>query len=143
MRVSEVLTVKGDAVVTISPDATVNELVALLKQHNIGAAVVSTGDRAVSGIVSERDVVRGLAAGSGILDKKVSEIMTASVRTADPHDTVDDLMKLMTEHRIRHVPVVVDGGLHGIVSIGDVVKSRIGELEFEREQLTSYVTGGA
>jgi CBS domain-containing protein len=105
--------------------------------------VVSTGDRAVSGIVSERDVVRGLAAGSGILDKKVGEIMTPSVRTADPHDTVDDLMKLMTQHRIRHVPVVVDDRLHGIVSIGDVVKSRIGELEFEREQLTSYVTGGA
>lgn len=143
MRVSEVLTVKGDDVVTISPDATVSELVALLKKYNIGAVVVSTGDRAVSGIVSERDVVRGLAGEGDVLKRTVGEIMTANVRTADPHDTVDDLMKLMTEHRIRHVPVVIDSALHGIVSIGDVVKSRIGELEFEREQLTSYVTGGA
>jgi CBS domain-containing protein len=143
MRVSDVLTVKGDDVVTISPDATVRELVALLKQYNIGAVVVSTGDRVVSGIVSERDVVRGLVVEEGVLAKTVGEIMTANVRTADPHDTVDDLMKLMTEHRIRHVPVVADGGLHGIVSIGDLVKSRIGELEFEREQLTSYVRGGA
>jgi CBS domain-containing protein len=143
MRISDVLHIKGDDVVTISPDAAVSELVALLGQHNIGAVVVSTGDRAVSGIVSERDVVRSLGRGDDVLKQRVGDIMTANVRTAGPNDSVDDLMKLMTDHRIRHVPVVVDERLHGIVSIGDVVKSRIGQLEFEREQLESYVTGGS
>jgi CBS domain-containing protein len=141
MRISEVLHIKGDDVVTISPDATVSDLVALLGKHNIGAVVVSTGERAVSGIVSERDVVRGLGRTSDVLGLTVADIMTADVRTAGPRDSVNDLMKLMTDHRIRHVPVVVDDKLHGIVSIGDVVKSRIGELEFERQQLESYVTG--
>jgi CBS domain-containing protein len=143
MRISEVLHIKGDDVVTISPDAAVSELVALLGQYNIGAVVVSTGDRVVSGIVSERDVVRSLGRGDDVLRQTVGDIMTANVRTAGPRDSVDDLMKLMTDHRIRHVPVVVDGRLHGIVSIGDVVKSRMGELEFQREQLESYVTGGS
>jgi CBS domain-containing protein len=143
MRISEVLHIKGDDVVTISPDAAVGDLVALLGQHNIGAVVVSTGDRIVSGIVSERDVVRSLGRGHDVLKQRVGDIMTANVRTAEPGDSVNDLMKLMTDHRIRHVPVVVDGHLHGIVSIGDVVKSRMGELEFEREQLESYVTGGS
>jgi CBS domain-containing protein len=143
MRISDVLQIKGEDVVTISPDAAVSELVALLGQHNIGAVVVSTGERVVSGIVSERDVVRGLGRGENVLEQRVGDIMTADVRTAGPSDSVNDLMKLMTDHRIRHVPVVVDGRLHGIVSIGDVVKSRMGELEFEREQLQSYVTGGS
>jgi CBS domain-containing protein len=142
MRISDVLQTKsgGGAVVTVSPDTTVRDLIALLAEHNIGAVVVSTDDNAVAGIVSERDVVRGLKDGTGVLDGEVGSIMTADVRTADPHDSVHDLMKLMTEHRIRHVPVVSDGDLHGIVSIGDVVKSRIGELEFERDQLSSYVS---
>jgi CBS domain-containing protein len=142
MRISEVLTIKGDDVVTISPDATVSELVALLGKYNIGAVVVSTGERVVSGIVSERDVVRGLDNSEDVLSKTVADIMTANVRTVSPRESVNDLMKLMTEHRIRHVPVVVDERLHGIVSIGDVVKSRIGELEFEREQLETYVHSG-
>jgi CBS domain-containing protein len=141
MRISEVLHVKGDNVVTISPNATVRELVAMLKEHNIGAVVVSTGSGTVSGIVSERDVVRGLAEGTAVLDRTVNDIMTARVHTAAPTETVDHLMKLMTENRIRHVPVVVDGTLHGIVSIGDVVKSRMNELQFERDQLESYVAG--
>jgi CBS domain-containing protein len=141
MRISEVLHVKGDNVVTISPDSTVRELVALLKEHNIGAVVVSAGSGAVSGIVSERDVVRRLAEGTGVLDAAVADIMTAKVLTATPTETVDHLMKLMTDNRIRHVPVVVDESLHGIVSIGDVVKSRMNELQFERDQLESYVAG--
>lgn len=141
MRISEVLQVKGDDVVTISPEATVRDLVALLKEHNIGAVVVSAGDRAVSGIVSERDVVRRLADNAAILDAAVTDIMTASVQTATLNESVDDLMKLMTENRFRHVPIVVDGRLHGIVSIGDVVKSRMRQLEFERDQLESYVAG--
>ncbi len=141
MRIVDVLHTKGDDVVTISPEATVRELVALLGEHNIGAVVVSSGERVVAGIVSERDVVRGLVAGVEILDARVGDIMTEQVRTAEPNESVNGLMKLMTEHRIRHVPVLVDGVLHGIVSIGDVVKSRIGELEFERDQLESYVAG--
>ena len=140
MRINDVLHTKGDAVVTVAPDVTVRDLIALLAEHNIGAVVVSTADTPVAGIVSERDIVRGLVRGVEVLDTPVSDIMTAEVRTATPQETVHDLMRLMTEHRIRHVPVVVEGALHGIVSIGDVVKSRIGELEFERDQLTSYVS---
>jgi CBS domain-containing protein len=140
VRVSDVLNTKGGDVVTVSPDTSVRDLVALLAEHNIGAAVVSTPSAAVAGIVSERDVVRRLAHGTGVLDATVAEIMTSDVRTAEPEESVVSLMRLMTEHRIRHVPVVVGGELHGLVSIGDVVKSRIGELEFERDQLSSYVT---
>lgn len=141
MRISDVLQVKGDDVITIAPDATVRELVDLLNTHNVGAVVVSAGNRTVDGIVSERDVVRGLGTSADLFSAPVSTIMTASVRTAGPSESVHDLMRLMTEHRIRHVPVVVDDALHGIVSIGDVVKSRINELEFERDQLESYVAG--
>jgi CBS domain-containing protein len=141
MRISEVLHAKGDNVVTISPDATVRDLVTLLKEHNIGAAVVSSGSGTVAGIVSERDVVRGLADGAEVLDRAIVEIMTERVHTAAPSESVDHLMKLMTDNRIRHVPVVVDGSLHGIMSIGDVVKSRMDELQFERDQLESYVAG--
>ncbi|MBA2574479.1 MAG: CBS domain-containing protein [Nocardioidaceae bacterium] len=140
MRIQEIMQGKGGSIVTASPDTTVRELVALLTEHNIGAVVVSSGESQIAGIVSERDVVRRLAAGVDILDSAISEIMTSEVRSASPRDTVDDLMRLMTEHRIRHVPVVVDGSLQGIVSIGDVVKSRMGELEFERDQLSSYVS---
>ncbi len=140
MRIHEIMQGKGGSIVTASPDTTVRELVALLTEHNIGAVVVSSGESQIAGIVSERDVVRRLATGVDILDSAISEIMTSEVRSAAPNDSVHDLMRLMTEHRIRHVPVVVDGALQGIVSIGDVVKSRIGELEFERDQLSSYVS---
>jgi CBS domain-containing protein len=101
--------------------------------------VVSEDGERVSGIVSERDVVRRLHADAAVLDTPVSSIMTADVRTCAREDSLTDLMQTMTEHRIRHVPVVTDGRLTGIISIGDVVKNRIGELEFERDQLDSYV----
>ncbi len=140
MHIREVLKSKGSSVVTVSPEHSVRDLIAVLGEHNVGAVVVSTDEAALSGIVSERDVVRGLVEGTGVLDHPVSSIMTAKVRTASPDDTVEDLMLLMTKHRIRHVPVVVDGELLGIVSIGDLVKSRISELEFERDQLESYVS---
>ena len=139
MHISEVLKSKGDDVVTVSPAETVRSLVTTLAERNVGAVVVSSDGTSIEGIVSERDVVRGLVDGTELLDSPVSTIMTAEVRTASPTDTVHDLMLLMTEHRVRHVPVVVDGRLRGIVSIGDLVKSRIGELEFERDQLDSYV----
>jgi CBS domain-containing protein len=140
MKINDVIHAKSQqAVVTISPDATVRELVALLAEHNVGALVVSDDGERVSGIVSERDVVRRLHAGDAVMDAPVSMIMTEDVRTCTGSDGLTDLMQTMTEHRIRHVPVVADGRLTGIISIGDVVKSRIGELEFERDQLDHYV----
>jgi len=140
MRIHDVLQGKpSHDVITIRPDATVRELVALLAQHNVGALIVSANGESVDGIVSERDVVRRLHSDVAVLDGPVGEIMTADVHTADPDHALEALMSLMTEHRIRHVPVLADGKLVGIISIGDVVKSRIGELEFERDQLDSYV----
>ena len=140
MRIKDVIHAKArQDVVTISPEATVRELIALLAEHNVGALVVSDDGERVSGIVSERDVVRRLHADEAVLDTAVSQIMTSDVRTCSGDDGVTDLMQTMTEHRIRHVPVVADGRLTGIISIGDVVKNRIGELEFERDQLDHYV----
>jgi len=140
MRIGDVLKAKpSHDVVTISPDATVRELVALLAEHNVGALIVSSDGSSVDGIVSERDVVRHLHRDAEILDGEVAAIMTAVVETCDADSVLDDLMRVMTERRIRHVPVVADGGLIGIISIGDVVKHRIGQLEFERDQLDHYV----
>jgi CBS domain-containing protein len=140
MRISDVLSSKpGGQVVTIAPDATVRDLLGLLSQHNIGAVVVSADGQAVDGIVSERDVVRRLHEDQGVLDGAVSAIMTRDVATTAPHTPVDDLRRLMTERRIRHVPVVADGGLVGIITIVDVVKTSLDQLQFERDQLDSYV----
>jgi CBS domain-containing protein len=140
MRISDVLTSKsGDQVITIGPDATVRELLGLLAQHNVGAVVVSADGEGVDGIVSERDIVRRLAESDAVLDGAVSAIMTSDVQTCAPDVPVDDLRQLMTERRIRHVPVVTNGKLTGIISIGDVVKSSIGQLEFERDQLDNYL----
>lgn len=143
MRITDILRHKGADVVTTAPDQTVRELVAILKQHNLGAAVVSVDGRTVSGIVSERDVVRRLAEGPEVLDQPIETIMTPAdrLRTCGPTDSVDSLMELMTQNRIRHVPVLDDDGrLAGIVSIGDVVKSRIDELQFQRDELENYVS---
>lgn len=140
MRIRDIVRTKGDAVATVRPDATVRELLATLAEHNIGAAVVSADDTTIAGIASERDVVRHLhAQGDRLLAQPVSEIMTADVRTCDLDDHVDELRRVMTEHRIRHLPVLRDGRLAGIVSIGDVVKSAIDELETEREHLVGYI----
>jgi CBS domain-containing protein len=140
MRISDVLSSKpDDQVVTIPPDATVRDLLGLLARHNVGAVVVSGDGEAVDGIVSERDVVRRLHEDESVLDGAVSAIMTSNVVTTEPHTPVDALRVLMTERRIRHVPVVSEGRLIGIMSIGDVVKSSIDQLQFERDQLDSYV----
>jgi len=140
MRISDVLTSKpSHEVVTISPDATVRELLGLLAEHNVGAVVVSGDGQGVDGIVSERDVVRHLHEDESVLDGPVRVIMTSDVATCEPTTPVDDLRVMMTERRIRHVPVVIDGRLSGIISIGDVVKSSIDQLQFERDQLDSYV----
>ena len=140
MRITDVLSSKASHdVITIVPDASVRDLLALLSQHNVGAVVVSGDGQAVDGIVSERDVVRRLHEDDGVLDAPVSQIMTSDVRTCEPGTSVDELRVMMTERRIRHVPVVEDGRLTGIISIGDVVKSSLDQLQFERDQLDSYV----
>lgn len=142
MRIKDVLTAKdaGD-VATIAPQATVRDLLGMLSERNIGALVVSDDGEQVIGIVSERDVVRRMTDGSEAFDATVDSIMTTDVHVCQPSDSLDDLMRLMTLRRIRHVPVVIDGRLHGLVSIGDAVKARISELEFERDQLNQYVAG--
>ena len=140
MRIRDILRAKGATVVTVSPDATVRELLAALAEHNVGALVVSEDGERVAGIVSERDVVRRLHEhGGALLDSTVSSIMTVEVRTCAPDEKIDDLRRIMTDHRIRHLPVVVDERLVGIVSIGDIVKSAISELETEREHLVDYI----
>jgi CBS domain-containing protein len=140
MRIREVLAGKAvQGVVTITPDTSVRDLVARLAEHNIGAVVVSTDGVTVEGIVSERDVVRRLGRDDAVLDATVGAIMTSEVQTARPDQTINELMVVMTEGRFRHLPVVHEGRLTGVVSIGDVVKHRMKELEFERDQLDSYV----
>ena len=140
MRITDVLRRKGDLVVTLSPDDPVRALLDALAEHKVGALVVATADGSVEGIVSERDVVRHLQArGEAVLDQPVGAIMTSPVHTALPETSLDELMVLMTQQRIRHVPVVVDDRLAGIISIGDVVKHRIEELQSERDQLTAYI----
>jgi len=141
MRVNEVLKRKGGSVVTIAPDRSVRELLGLLAEHGIGAAVVSPDGQTVAGIVSERDVVRRLAAdGDAILDGNVEAIMTADVETCSPGDELEALMATMTEHRIRHLPVCEEGRMTGLVSIGDVVKHRMSEVQAERDHLTAYIS---
>jgi CBS domain-containing protein len=142
MQVASILAGKGSEVATISPDASVAEAVEQLRSLGVGALVVSTDGRTLVGIVSERDVVRRLAAdAAGALSLPVKDVMTTSVHTCRVDDAVERLMVMMTEHRIRHVPVLVDGELAGIVSIGDVVKERLGQLERENQALYEYFTG--
>ena len=140
MRIRDVVAAKNDQkVVTVSPDATVRDLLALLAEHNVGALVVSGDGESVVGIVSERDVVRRLHSNAELLSATVESIMTTDVRTCSPDEQLDDLMSLMSQRRIRHVPVCDGDRLVGIVSIGDVVKHKIDALQFERDQLDSYV----
>jgi CBS domain-containing protein len=138
--VSDLIKRKGSAVTSAPPETTVATLLDLLAEHRIGAVVVSA-DGGVDGIVSERDVVRALrTTGARLLDEPISTVMTSEVVVTGPGDTVEDMMRLMTERRIRHVPVVTeDGRMAGIISIGDVVKSRIDELEADRDQLIGYI----
>jgi CBS domain-containing protein len=148
VKISQILATKSTGTITIAPDANVTELLRLLAEHRIGAVIVSADGTHIDGIVSERDVVRAMAADpdagttGGVRPKPVSAIMTAEVRTLGPDDTVDDAMQVMTSSRIRHLPVVDGDELVGIVSIGDVVKARLAALEDERAALVDYVTRG-
>jgi CBS domain-containing protein len=140
MKVKRVLAQKGTYVVTASPELSVAQLCVVLAEHNIGAAVVKDGDDVV-GIASERDVVRAVSeSGPDVLHQPVSAIMTDIVAVCEPDNSTDDLMVTMTARRIRHVPVIEEGELHGIVSIGDVVRVAMQELEDEKAMLLGYIT---
>jgi CBS domain-containing protein len=142
MHISDVLRVKGTHVVTITPDTKVRRLLAVLAEHRIGAVVVSHDGISVDGIAGERDIVRALAKrGAAVMSEPVTAICTADVRTVTPQTPIEEVVRMMTEHRVRYAPVATDGGLRGIVSIGDVVKNRIYELESERAALTDYIRG--
>jgi len=144
MKVKSILSAKGTDVATVRPDATLVDVTAALRDHGVGALVVSTDGSTIDGIVSERDVVRALAAhGGATLERSVSSVMSDDVVTCDPTDTMDELMAMMTARRIRHVPVTENGSLAGIISIGDVVKARLGQLEQENDQLYDYIQGRA
>jgi CBS domain-containing protein len=143
MNVQSILSAKGSAVATIDSTATLAQATASLRDHGVGALVVSSGGGTIEGILSERDVVRALAAhGGGTLGRSVASAMSTDVVTCRAEDTVDELMAMMTARRFRHLPVVDDSGaIAGIVSIGDVVKHRLGELENENQQLFDYIQG--
>ncbi|MGY1634728.1 CBS domain-containing protein [Geodermatophilus sp. SYSU D01186] len=140
MHITQLLRRKGAHVATVEASASIRTALALLAEHGVGALVVSADGRSVDGIVSERDVVRALhERGAGLLTDPVSSVMTADVHTCAPGAGVEELARTMTDHRVRHVPVVDGGRLVGIVSIGDVVKARLDELENERAQLVDYI----
>jgi CBS domain-containing protein len=140
MNVDSILKSKGRDVVTIASDATINDAVLMLRRKRIGALVICPQGGAVEGILSERDIVRALADyGARVFDLPVSALMTRRIVACSPGDSVADLMAKMTELRIRHLPVVEDGALAGIVSIGDVVKSHIDEVEHEASALRQFI----
>ena len=141
MLIAAILRAKGTEVVSVAPETTVADLLTALTRHGIGAVAVAR-DEALIGIVSERDVVRGLERyGADLLAAPVADIMTADVHTCTPDDTVESVSEAMTRHRFRHVPVMSQGRLAGLVSIGDVVKSRLRVLEEDRAQLEAYIQG--
>ncbi len=141
MQVSKILENKGSDVHTIRPDATIESAIAALRDHGIGALVVSADGSTVNGIVSERDFVHGLAEyGAALLTAQVSDVMTSDVLTCTRSDTSRDLLGQMTERRVRHVPVVENGMLCGMVSIGDAVKARLDEVPYEADALREYIT---
>lgn len=140
--VAVVLARKGHHVHTVSPGAPVTEAIAALADHNVGALVVSADGRTVEGIISERDIVRRLAAlGEDGLDRPVADLMQPEVVTCSSDTSIEQVMRTMTDGRFRHIPVVDDGALTGIVSIGDVVRCRLDDLEVQTEALKGYVTG--
>ena len=143
VQADQILERKGRVVASIGPEAPVRAALAALREANVGALVVSADGSALAGIVSERDIVRQLAVdGAALLDVPVSSIMKAEVHTCTGSDTVDDLMHRMTEHHIRHLPVVDGDVVVGVISIGDVVKTHVDDLEQERAQLVDYIRTG-
>ena len=144
MRVSQILREKGDdGVVTVKPDAKVADAARVLSQRRIGTVVASSDGRRAEGILSERDIVRELGArGAGCLTEAVSDLMTRELQTCGPEDDARDVLSRMTEGRFRHMPVVSEGEMIGMISLGDVVKARLDEVRHERNALRDFVTGG-
>lgn len=143
MLADQILDAKGRDVATVASDATIADAVAALAAHNVGALVVSSDGEGVEGILSERDVVRHLAAdGTSVMQRPVRDLMAVEVATCDGHDDGEQIMDTMTSGRFRHMPVLRDGKLAGIISMGDVVKARIDELATETEQLVGYIREG-
>ncbi len=142
MLVSQILKDKGGAVFSIAPDLTLAQVCHELEQKRVGALIVCDGDRVV-GVVSERDIVRAVASdGAACLTRAVSDYMTRDVVFAEPAETVAILMTRMTDRRIRHLPVLMDARLAGVISIGDVVKCQIAEAQHEADSLRSYIAAG-
>lgn len=140
MSVEDLLRTKGNAVVTVPPHETIDTLVHRLKLEKIGAVVVSSDGRKIDGMISERDIVRGLAEhGATLLTLPVSREMTRQVVTCAPDESLKDVMRKMTQHRVRHLPVVVDAELVGLISIGDVVKNRLEDMQMEANVLRDYI----
>ena len=138
--VSNILAGKGPEVVTIEPSASLGEAVHLLAEKRIGAALILGADRHIAGIISERDIVRALAQrGAAVLDEPVSGTMTRKVETCNANETVANIMERMTEGKFRHMPVVAQGRLVGVVSIGDIVKHRLREMESESVAMRDYI----
>jgi CBS domain-containing protein len=141
MQVSVLLQRKGSEVVTVVPEMLVSAVAKKLAECRIGAVVVSGDGTSIDGVLSERDIVLAIAdRGPSALREPASSIMTRSVFTCEPDTTVDQLMEMMTDKRVRHVPVLVSGSLAGIISIGDVVKDRISTLQSENDSLQSYIS---
>jgi CBS domain-containing protein len=141
MQVSVLLQTKGTEVHAVPPDVSVADAIEVLSRHRIGAVVVSADGRSIDGILSERDIVRALADhGPSVVSQPAHAVMTTDVVTCQPDTTVEELMAVMTNRRMRHVPVLVEGELAGLVSIGDVVKDHIATLEHETRALHDYIT---
>ena len=143
MLVAAMLARKGGDIFFVPPSATVADATKLLRTHGVGALVVSEDGIALAGIVSERDIVRQLAdVGPPVMEQSITTVMTVDVVTCSPADTTEQLMEVVTTRRIRHIPVVDEGRLTGVVSIGDIVAARLSELEDEAHQLRDYITSG-
>lgn len=142
MHVANILERKGHEVETVSPEASIAEAVEAMRRRGIGSVCVTGADGTLAGILSERDVVEALGdEGGPVLDRRVADLMTREVVGCAPDDDIAELMRVMTRHRIRHLPVLDGGRLAGIISIGDVVKARLDELELEAESLRAYISG--
>ena len=140
MAVAHILRQKGTSVVTVEPGDSVQTIVDMLAKHRIGAVVVVDAHGGIAGIVSERDVVRAMVGdAAAVVRKTAKDIMTAKVRTCTPHDSEAEIMQVMTESRIRHLPVIANGRVAGMISIGDVVKLRIESMEAEADQMKTYI----
>ena len=143
MNVASILKGKGADIITVKADDAISVVADLLSEHRIGAVLVMDAAKDVQGVISERDIVRGLASsGTGCLKMKASELMTSNVISCAPSDTIDQVMSLMTDKRIRHLPVMEGGALKGFISIGDVVKRRMDEVEREAAAMRDYIATG-